>query len=205
MKKIFVLIVSFLLFVPIVLSDSLNLSEVELIKYYGPVSLIIDMHVELWEWDQTQWEFLFYTNLLTEMNQYADLDIVNYLKSSINLEEALNYTLNNLHALIVKWSSAVDLLDQKMNVLAQTKISCDESKVLSDKSYSLSLKDFKAKDMEQYLQQSLEYDKCASESRIRYNAYNKIIEQLQYYYEILQMKYSYFLENKYDIISNLSR
>ena len=59
--------------------------------------------------------------------------------------------------------------------------------------------------MEQYLQQSLEYDKCASESRIRYNAYNKIIEQLQYYYEILQMKYSYFLENKYDIISNLSR
>ncbi len=205
MKKIFVLIVSFLLFVPMVMSDSLNLSEVELIKYYGPVSLIIDMHVELWEWDQTQWEFLFYTNLLTEMNQYADLDIVNYLKSSINLEEALNYTLNNLHALIVKWSSAVDLLDQKMNVLAQTKISCDESKVLSDKSYSLSLKDFKAKDMEQYLQQSLEYDKCASESRIRYNAYNKIIEQLQYYYEILQMKYSYFLENKYDIISNLSR
>lgn len=205
MKKIFVLIVSFLLLTPIVMSDSLSLSEIELVKYYWPVSLIIDMHVELWEWDQSNWEFLYYTNLLTEMSKYAELDIVDYLKTSINLEESLNYTLNNLHALIVRWSSAVDMLDQKMNVLAQTKSNCDESKVLSDKSYSLSLKDFKANDMEQYLQQSLEFDKCASESRIYYNAYNKIIEQLQYYYEILQMKYSYFLENKYDIIANLSK
>lgn len=205
LKKVLIIFVWLLFSKTIVFSEFLNLSEVELIKYYWPVSLMIDIHLELWEWIQDDWEFELYTNLLSEMNMFAKLDIVKYLKTSINLEETLMYSLNNLHSLLVKWSSAIDSLNQKMNVLVQTKNNCDDLKKISDKNYSLSLKDFKSKDMELYLNQSLENDKCSSESRIYYNAYAKIIEQLTNYYDILEMKYSYFLENKYDIIENLAK
>lgn len=207
MKKIVLLILSFvLLFSSSCLSaDFLNLSEIELINYYWPVNLLIDVHIEIWKWDESGDKFWWYITLIKDMSQYADLDIVDYLRKSIDVEHSLQYILNSLFQLLSKCDLVVSDLDRNMKNLEQTKIDCDASKELSDKNYSLALQDLNAKKMETYLLSSIESESCSSEARINYNAYKKIKDRILYYRDILKMKYDYFLDHKYDVIRNMSR
>jgi len=86
--------------------------------------------------------------------------------------------------------------------LEQDRLSCDELKDVSDKNFSLALKDLDSKNMELNLNKSLEYERCSGDSRIYYNVQNKILEDIEFYYEFLKNKYTYFLRNKLDIIKN---
>lgn len=201
-KKLYALILSIITLCTFVQSDSLNIPEIELSEYYGSVTLLINMHLELWNWGQSSDSFEYYTKLLSVMDQYAHLDIIKYLTGSINISNSLSYTLDNLGNLLNKASAAKGTLERNMEMLLQTKLDCDGSKELSDKNYSLSLRDYNFVNMEKYLEQSLSYDRCSSEARIQYNAYKKIVEQIDYFYEILEKKNNYFNTNKYNIISN---
>jgi hypothetical protein len=142
-------------------------------------------------------------NLLREVSQYADFDVLSYIKSSIDVDHSLQYVLDRLFQLIGTTDTAVTSLDRNMSVLSQQKKDCDSSKTLSDKNYVLALKDYNSSNMEKYLSMSIEYEYCSSDARINYNAYNKVKEQLVYYRDILKMKYDYFLEHKYDIVQNI--
>jgi len=203
MKKLLSIIASFILLCPFVWWDFLGLSEIELVKYYGPINLIIDMHFEIWQWEKTDDNFSYYVNLLREISQYADFDVVSYIRSSINIEQSLQYVLDHLFQLISSTDVALTNIDRNMFIFNQQKTECDSAKVLSDKNYVLALKDFNANDMEKYLSASIESEHCSSDARIHYNAYKKIAEQLSYYRDILKMKYDYFLEHKYDIVQNM--
>ena len=203
MKKLLSIIVWVILFCPFVWWDFLDLSEIEMIKYYGPMNLIIDMHIEIWQWEKTNDNFSYYVNLLREISQYADFDVLSYIKSSIDIEHSLQYVLDRLFQLISTTDSATTNLDRNMAVLSQQKKDCDDSKSSSDKNYVLALKDFNSSNMEKYLSMSIEYENCSSDARIHYNAYDKLKEQLLYYRDILKMKYDYFLEHKYDIVQNM--
>lgn len=203
MKKLLSIIAWFILFCPFVWWDFLDLSEIEMIKYYGPMNLIIDMHIEIWQWEKTNDNFLYYVNLLREISQYSDFDILSYIKSSIDTEHSLQYVLDHLFQLIGTTDMAITNLDRNMSILSQQKKDCDSSKALSDKDYVLALKDFNSSNMEKYLSMSIEYEHCSSDARINYNAYNKLKQQLAYYCDILKMKYDYFLEHKYDIVQNI--
>lgn len=205
MKKIWIFILSLIVLCPFVNAEFLNLSEIELVKYYGPINLIIDMHFEIWQGKKNDDQFSYYINLLRDVSQYSDFDIVSYLKTSIDIDSSLQYVLDHLFQLITKSNTAINALADNMSVFEQTKSECDEQKISSDKNYTLALKDLDAYDMEKYLSESIENDRCASEARINYNAYKKLQSQLVYYRDVLKMKYDYFLEHKYDIIQNMSR
>ncbi|OQY40709.1 MAG: hypothetical protein B6229_01075 [Spirochaetaceae bacterium 4572_7] len=56
--------------------------------------------------------------------------------------------------------------------------------------------------MELNLDKSLEFANCALDARIYFNAQDKILDQLDFYYEVLEKKYSYFHGNRADIISH---
>ena len=68
----------------------------------------------------------------------------------------------------------------------------------------MALKDFDSVNMEKYLLNSIESEKCSVDARINYNAYSKMQTQIKYYYDILQKKYNYFYTYKYDIINGMS-
>jgi hypothetical protein len=142
-------------------------------------------------------------NLLREISQYAEFDVVSYIRSSIDIEQSLQYVLDHLFQLISRSNTALTNIDRNMFMLNQKKTECDSAKTLSDKNYVLALKDFNANDMEKYLSASIEAEHCSSDARINYNAYKKISEQISYYRDILKMKYDYFLEHKYDIVQNM--
>jgi hypothetical protein len=86
--------------------------------------------------------------------------------------------------------------------LKDKKTSCDSLKEISDKNFSLALKDLDSKSMEISLNRSIENQKCSSDARIYYNVQDKILKEIEFYYEILDYKYNYFYGNRFDIIKN---
>jgi hypothetical protein len=96
-------------------------------------------------------------------------------------------------------------LENKMLNLKQEKLMCDENKEISDKNFNLALKDADSKNMKVYLDKSLEYENCAGESRIYYNVQDRVLQQVDFYYEVLKNKHLYFSNNRDDIIFNYSQ
>ncbi len=180
------------------------LENMELAKYYWVLPLHLNVHLELWMWETSDEIVSSYAVLLKDMKFYADIDILKYLNKSIYPQTSLEKILNKMSNLLnTAWTFMVYIENQKTS-LAQRKDSCDNKKSITDKSFSLALKDFDWVNMEKYLLSSIDAESCSVESRIMYNAYDKMWSQVKNYYNILSKKYDYFYGNKYDIIQSLN-
>ena len=186
----------------LVFSQNLNnaIADMELLRYYGVVPLLLNIHEEIWMWEAWNEIIASYSSLVQNMKYYADVDVVAYLKKSINPESSLDNFLNKTRTLLNTANSFLMYMDNNKQTMVQNKENCDSLKAVSDKNFGLALKDFDSANMEKNLQISLEKEKCSVESRILYNAYDKMESQVAYYYNILQNKYDYFFSNKYDIV-----
>ena len=180
-----------------------SVTDMELLKYYGVVPLLLNIHMEIWMWESDNQVMNSYSSLLQNMKYYADVDVIQYLKKSINPESSLNNILNKIWNVLNTANAFLTYLDNLKTEQVQNKSRCDSMKEIVDKNFSLALKDFDAAKMEKYLFTSIENEKCSVESRIMYNAYDKMWSQVKYYYNVLQNKYDYFFSNKYDIVQLL--
>lgn len=177
------------------------IKKIEISNYYGVSSLLIDLHLEVGKMSSD--EQIFYgMDLLNDMKYYADLDIISSLAYSFDLQYSLDQLLLSMSDLLNNAGFAKTELENNMIKLKQDKLDCDERKEISDKNFTLALRDFDSQNMKKYLDDSLEYDLCAGESRIYYNVENKIYQQVDFYYEILKNKYTYYSSNRDDIIFN---
>lgn len=179
-----------------------SLEDIELSRYYWVLSLHLNVHMEIWMWVSNDEIISSYATLLQNMKFYADMDILKYLKWSINPQKSLDRILNKMYNLVNTSSNFMMYLDSKKTSFVQAKDSCDAAKSVVDKNFALALKDVDWLNMEKYLSASIDSEKCSVESRINYNAYDKIKGQVKYYYDILSKKYDYFYSNKYDIIQS---
>lgn len=208
MKKIFHLII--VIFVAILCSNSFVVSEniddsledMELSKYYWILPLHLSMHMEIWMWESNDEVISSCAALLKDMKFYADIDILKYLKKSVYPQNSLDKILNKMANLLNTSNIFMAYIDSKKTSFVQRKDSCDNKKSVTDKNFSLALKDFDWVNMERYLLSSIESETCSVEARITYNAYDKMKSQVKYYYDILAKKYDYFYSNKYDIIQS---
>lgn len=177
-----------------------SVTDMEFFKYYGIVPLMLSIHEEIWMWHAEDEVMNSYSSLLQNMKYYADVDVIQYLKKSINPESSLNNFLNKTQNILNSASVFIIYVDNVKKNQVQNKSKCDSNKETVDKNFSLALKDFDAAKMEKYLWTSIENEKCSVEARILYNAYDKMWSQVKYYYNVLQNKYDYFFGNKYDIV-----
>lgn len=206
MKKLIYTLLSLCLLIScfrwVAFSQGLNnaIADMELLKYYGVVPLLLNVHIEIWMWEAWDETIASYSSLVQNMKYYADVDVVSYLKQSISPESSLDSYLKKIWTLLNTANSFLVYLDNSKENLVQNKENCDTAKAVSDKNFGLALKDFDSASMEKNLQVSLEKEKCSVESRIFYNAYVKMESQIIYYYNVLQNKYDYFYTNKYDIV-----
>lgn len=176
--------------------------NIEISDYYWVNSLLVNLHLEIGRWEASE-DWIFYTvGLLSKMKYYSDLDIIEYLWYTFDVEKSLDNVLYEIDDVLNEADSALVALEKNLVSLEQERLSCDESKDVADKNFSLALKDLDSKNMELALDKSLEYEKCAGDARIYYNVQDKIFEQIEFYYEFLDNKYAYFLGNRWDIITN---
>jgi hypothetical protein len=118
------------------------------------------------------------------------------------VEKTLDSALFDISEILDKSLSAKVELEKNLILLEQERLACDENKEVTDKNFSLALKDLDSNGMELNLNKSLDSAKCALDARIYYNAQDKILESLEFYYEVLEKKYSYFYGNRADIIAH---
>lgn len=179
-----------------------SLSEMELFRYYWVTPLILGVHKEIWIGHVDDGIIYSYSSLMQNLKNYADIDVLVNLKKTIYPESSLNSFLSKSEMLLHTANSFMIHLDNLKTDLVQKKSNCDSVKEISDKNFSLALKDFDSINMDKYLASSLENEQCSVEARITYNAYTKMQSQIKYYYNILQKKYDYFFTYKYDIIKS---
>ena len=208
MKKIFHLII--VMFVAILCSQCFVLSantddsleNMELVKYYWILPLHLSIHTEIWMGESNDEIISSCAVLLKDMKFYADIDILNYLRKSVYPQNSLDKILNKMANLLNTSNIFMAYIDNQKSSFVQRKESCDNKKSITDKNFSLALKDFDWVNMEKYLLSSINSENCSVEARITYNAYDKMKSQVKYYYDILAKKYDYFYSNKYDIIQS---
>ena len=207
MKRIFYFII--VMFVTILYSccfasDNIDdsLENMELAKYYWILPLHLSIHTEIWMWESNDEVISSFVVLLKDMKFYADIDILNYLKKSVYPQNSLDKILNKIANLLNTSNVFMSYIDNQKTLFVQRKDSCDNKKSITDKNFSLALKDFDWVNMEKYLLSSIDSETCSVEARIKYNAYDKMKSQVKYYYDILAKKYDYFYSNKYDIIQS---
>ena len=124
------------------------------------------------------------------------LDIIEYLSYSFDIEKSLSSILFEISDVLDRSSSVRTELKNQLENLEQNKLDCDGSKEASDKNFTLALKDLDSKNMEINLKKSMAYEECSTNARINYNVQTKIIKLLDFYYEVLEKKYSYFRGNR---------
>ena len=169
--------------------------------------IVILLFISLWWFTwfvMSQW----IDNSLVDMElskYYADIDVLKYLSKTVYPEASMNNFLNKTQSILNTSNVFLLHLENKKNSLVQKKNNCDNAKDLSDKSFTLAVKDSDSAKIEKYLMSSIENEYCSVESRITYNAYDKMQAQIKYYFDILQKKYDYFYRNKYEIIDSLTR
>lgn len=91
-------------------------------------------------------------------------------------------------------------MKQEMAILKDDMQSCINQKDLSDKQYFDALGNYDQKIMETSLNESIGFEKCATENRIQYNAKVSLAQKLVYYLGLLQKKYD-VLSQKQDMIT----
>lgn len=208
-KKIIVLCVFAIFFVVSVFtiaqkdyskSNADIVKKIEISDYYGVTSLLVNLHLELGRW-VTEDEWIFYVvELLNQMKHYSLFNIIDYLEYSFDIEKSLDSILLDISDILEKSTLASIEFSNNLTLLEQDRLSCDDDKKITDKNFSLALKDLDSKWMEINLDKSLDSAYCALESRIYYNVQEKILNQLNYYYKILEKKYTYFSVNRSDIL-----
>ena len=181
-----------------------SLSEMELFRYYWVAPLILGVHKEIWIWRVDDGIIYSYSSLVQNLKYYADIDVLANLKKTIYPESSLNSFLSKSEMLLHTASAFIIHIDNLKKDFVQKKNNCDSVKEVSDKNFSLALKDFDSVNMEKYLSTSLDNETCSVEARITYNAYDKMLTQIKYYYNILYKKYDYFFTYKYDIVNSIN-
>lgn len=206
MKKLFICIFTFVTVIFIssfvfaeqnIVSDQQidPVQQIVVTEYYGYLSLIIDAHLEIGRWEIDDKSMFFAVWVLNEIKHYADLDIIEYLWYSFDMTKTFDSLLYDIKNVLDRTDISIDYIKKSLLSFKDKKSSCDSLKEITDKNFSLALSDLDTINMQVNLRKSLENDKCASDSRIYYNAQSKILEELKFYYKILDHKYNYFYGN----------
>jgi hypothetical protein len=80
--------------------------------------------------------------LLKDMKFYADVDILKYLKRTVYPQNSLDKILNNITNLLSTSNVLMSYIDNQKTIFVQHKDSCDNKKSITDKNFSLALRDF---------------------------------------------------------------
>jgi hypothetical protein len=171
-KKIIILFVSLIFIFPIILfanadtgiikikEDNIDIvNKIELIDYYGISYLLINFHTDLGKLSDEK-PIFDVVDLLSKMKYFSDLNIINFLSYTFDLEYSLDSILFDLSEILNKSEDIRIRIEDNMIKLNQDKENCNELKKIVDKDFTLALQDLDTNGMEINFNKSLDYEKC---------------------------------------------
>ncbi len=179
-----------------------DVEKIEINDYYWYLSLLVDLHSEIGRWEVSDKQMFFAVGLINDLKYYSNLDIIEYLWHSFDVQRTLDFLLWNIFEVLTQSEFTMHYINNNLMLLKAKKTDCDSLKDISDKNFVLALKDLDIQNMEINLNKSLDYANCSSYNRINYNAQDKILWELDFYRTVLKHKYDYFYRQKSAIIEN---
>ena len=179
-----------------------DVDKIEINDYYWYLSLLVDLHSEIGRWEVSDKQMFFAVGLINDLKYYSNLDIIEYLWHSFDVQRTLDFLLWNIFEVLTQSEFTMHYINNNLMLLKAKKTDCDSLKDISDKNFVLALKDLDIQNMEINLNRSLDYANCSSYNRINYNAQDKILWELDFYRTVLKHKYDYFYRQKSAIIEN---
>jgi len=179
-----------------------DVEKIEINDYYWYLSLLVDLHSEIGRWEVSDKQMFFAVGLINDLKYYSNLDIIEYLWHSFDVQRTLDFLLWNIFEVLTQSEFTMHYINNNLMLLKAKKTDCDSLKDISDKNFVLALKDLDIQNMEINLNRSLDYANCSSYNRINYNAQDKILWELDFYRTVLKHKYDYFYRQKSAIIEN---
>ena len=140
--------------------------------------------------------------VIKNLEELTNTDIIGLLDTSTDKKEALARYLANCQENLQKWESISAYMKQEMVLLKDDMQSCINQKSMSDKQYFDALSNYDQNIMEIALNESIWYEKCATENRIQYNAKVGLAQKLVFYLGLLQKKYDLLFEKQDTITKN---
>lgn len=163
--------------------------------------ILIKMHLSLAGKDiesvNYEWETL---ATIKKLEDLTKTDIIELLNASADKKAALSKYLTECDENLKKWENISMYLKQEMQLLKTDMQSCLTDKDTSDKAYFGAIDTYDQDLMEKSLNDSITYEKCATENRIQYNAKTEVARKLVFYLWLLQKKYE-ILYNKQEILA----
>ncbi len=137
---------------------------------------------------------------IQKLEELAKTNIINTLSIAEDKEVALMTYFNECDKELQKWDSIVAYMKQEMAIFKENMQACLSDKDTSDQAYFDAIETYNQSIMESAIHNSIGYEQCAAENRIKYNAKISIVKKLVLYLGILQQKYD-ILYAKKDILA----
>ena len=87
-------------------------------------------------------------------------------------------------------------MKQEMEMIKNDMEACITEKDISDREYFEAMQRYDQNIMNTSLADSINYEKCATENRINYNAKSEVLKKLVFYLALLQKKYDILFEKQ---------
>lgn len=141
-------------------------------------------------------------SLLRDIKNHASISVISMLEFSAVKEVVLEKYLDDTDKLLINVWFATNVLKQDISLLWVDMNNCLNEKDLYDRQFFESIALYDEIYMNESLQKSIEAQKCAWENRIKMNAKKALLDQLNYYYDFVKIKYEYIQSQRDLIIRN---
>lgn len=142
------------------------------------------------------------TRLLNSMSDQINVDIFSLLDNSSNKSDTLNWYLSLSNANIQESENVIQDLKAQSQAISKLANECQTQKTQYDKEFFEGLKNNEPDSISRWMEWSKQAWSCTSENKIQANAYNAILNKLNWANKLLKQKYELLNKNKILIVEN---
>lgn len=204
--------------VPLSLFAQMNISRVQEVIYdpiaqeeqdffSSPLALwftLYRMHMVLAHWAEFYVSSSYeYARLILSLKDITTYNILELLEFEIDKKTVMDTYISRLDSYLLQSDIALSTIREEMSLLDYSVQHCLSQKTISDKQYLDAVQSpYQQTLLQEALDHSKEYAKCASDAKIDYNAKKVLADKIAAYSSILKIKYDYLSSHNDDIVEN---
>ncbi|AHB41293.1 hypothetical protein P148_SR1C00001G0500 [candidate division SR1 bacterium RAAC1_SR1_1] len=144
-----------------------------------------------------------YARLILSLKDITTYNILELLEFEIDKKTVMDDYVSRLDTYLLESDMALSTIKEEMSLLDYSMKHCLSQKIISDKQYLDAVQSpYQQILLQEAIDHSKEYAKCASDAKIDYNAKKVLADKIAAYSSILKIKYDYLSSHNDDIVEN---